>query len=126
MSNDGTAAISANAGSVLDCLWRRNSSVASEDTNRSRYSSECWNLSSLPGRKLSCGERRRKVGYLRAATFNGKSGDPMLSIEFFHFRGSFTKCLHPMATTKTDKTPNIMKLYLIIYLKIRRPQRKLL
>src|SRR5665213_3353290 len=76
MSNDGTAAISANAGSVLDCLWRRNSSVASEDTNRSRYSSECWNLSSLPGRKLSCGERRRKVGYLRAATFNGKSGDP--------------------------------------------------
>src|SRR5579863_7629985 len=76
MSNDGTAAISANAGSVPDCWWQRNSFVASEDTNRSRCSSECWNPSSLPGRKLSCGERHHKVGYLRAVTFNGKSGDP--------------------------------------------------
>ena len=33
-------------------------------------------LESLPSRRLSKGERRRKVSYTRAATFNGKSGDP--------------------------------------------------
>ena len=39
-------------------------------------SSENWKLWLLLRRRLSNGERRRRVGYARAATFNGKSGVP--------------------------------------------------
>jgi hypothetical protein len=37
-------------------------------------------LSHLPRRLLSISERRREVGYQRAATFNGKAGVPRLAV----------------------------------------------
>src|SRR5258708_748421 len=69
-------AINGSAGWVPGSWSRRSNSAGSKDTNKFPTFSENWKPSFHLGRRLSNGERRRKVGYARAATFNGKSGDP--------------------------------------------------
>src|SRR5258708_9219606 len=69
-------AINGSAGWVPGFWSRRSNSAGSKDTNKFPTFSENWKPSFHLGRRLSNGERRRKVGYARAATFNGKSGDP--------------------------------------------------
>jgi hypothetical protein len=49
---------------------------------------------------LSKGGRRRKVGYTRAATFNGKSGNSL--IEEHHFEGkSITEIANALGKSET-------------------------
>src|SRR5216684_1786434 len=72
-------AINGSAGWVPGSWSRRSNSAGSKDTNKFPTFSENWKPSFHLGRRLSNGERRRKVGYARAATFNGKSGDPVAS-----------------------------------------------
>src|SRR5260370_432635 len=69
-------AINGSAGWVPGFWSRRSNSAGSKDTNKFPTFSENWKPSFHLGRRLSNGERRRKVRYARAATFNGKSGDP--------------------------------------------------
>src|ERR1700693_5424733 len=69
-------AISESAGWGPVCWWLRNNFVASKDINRSQSFSENWRPWLLLSPRLSNTGRRRKVGYARAATFHGKSGDP--------------------------------------------------
>ena len=71
--------ISVSAGWGPGCWWRRSNSAGSRDTNRFPSFSENWKRWFRPSRRLSNGGRRRKVGYARAATFNGKSGDSLLT-----------------------------------------------
>src|SRR5579864_1865767 len=49
--------------------------VEFKDTNRSPSFSGNWRRWSPLSRRLSNGERHRRVGYARAATFHGVSGD---------------------------------------------------
>src|SRR4029077_20250352 len=75
-------AISVSAGWGRVFLWRRSYSAGCKDINRFPTFSENWNHSFHLKRRLSKGGRRRKVGYTRAATFNGKSGDSPNCIEY--------------------------------------------
>src|ERR1700676_4977091 len=56
--------------------WPRSNFVEFKDTNRSPSFSGNWRRCFPLGRRLSNGERHRRVGYARAATFHGVSGDP--------------------------------------------------
>src|SRR6202049_4152341 len=58
--------------------WPRSNFVEFKDTNRSPSFSGNWRRCFPLGRRLSNGERHRRVGYARAATFHGVSGDPLL------------------------------------------------
>src|ERR1700676_932081 len=55
--------------------WPRSNFVEFKDTNRSPSFSGNWRRCFPLGRRLSNGERHRRVGYARAATFHGVSGD---------------------------------------------------
>src|ERR1700676_4864453 len=57
--------------------WPRSNFVEFKDTNRSPSFSGNWRRCFPLGRRLSNGERHRRVGYARAATFHGVSGDPL-------------------------------------------------
>src|ERR1035437_4064284 len=72
--NAGTAATSGSAGWDRGSWSRRNSFAESRDTNRFRLSSKNWKLWRRLSRRLSNGERRRKVDHKGAATFNGVPG----------------------------------------------------
>src|ERR1035437_7508664 len=72
--NAGTAATSGSAGWDRGSWSRRNSFAGSRDTNRFRLSSKNWKLWRRLSRRLSNGERRRKVDHKGAATFNGVPG----------------------------------------------------
>src|ERR1019366_2683382 len=72
--NAGTAATSGSAGWDRGSWSRRSSFAGSRDTNRFRRSSKNWKLWHRLSRGLSNGERRRRVGYAGAATFNGVPG----------------------------------------------------
>src|SRR5215203_2609794 len=69
-------ATSGNAGWDPGCWWQKNNSDGSKDTSRSPIFLGNWKRS-LHLRRLSNGRRRRRVSYARAATFHGKSGDPV-------------------------------------------------
>src|ERR1700676_4209036 len=56
--------------------WPRSNFVEFKDTNRSPSFSGNWRRCFPLGRRLSNGERDRRGGYPRAATFPGVSGDP--------------------------------------------------
>src|SRR5260370_41893865 len=68
-------AISESAGWGPASWWPRSNSDGSRDTNKSPSFSEDWRRWFLLSRRLSNQGRHRKVGYARAATFNGESGD---------------------------------------------------
>src|ERR1035437_839202 len=72
--NAGTAATSGSAGWDRGSWLRRSSFAESRDTNRFRRSSKNWKLWRRLSRRLSNGERRRKVDHKGAATFNGVPG----------------------------------------------------
>src|ERR1700676_430846 len=55
--------------------WPRSNFVEFKDTNRSPSFSGNWRRCFPLGRRLSNGERHRREGYARAATFHGVSGD---------------------------------------------------
>src|ERR1700676_2353478 len=55
--------------------WPRSNFVEFKDTNRSPSFSGNWRRCFPLGRRLSNGERHRRVGFARAATFHGVSGD---------------------------------------------------
>src|SRR5689334_10120120 len=74
-------AISANAGWGPACWWPRSSSAGFRDTNRFLSFSENWRRWLCLSRRLSNAERRRRVSYARAATFNGESGDPQALVQ---------------------------------------------
>src|SRR5437879_11209939 len=71
-------AISESAGWGPASWWPRSNFAGCKDTNRFPSFSENWKRWFLPRRRLSNAGRRRRVSYARAATFNGKSGDPSL------------------------------------------------
>src|SRR3989454_10051191 len=71
-------AISESAGWGPASWWPRSNFAGCKDTNRFPSFSENWKRWFLPRRRLSNAGRRRRVSYARAATFNGKSGDPFL------------------------------------------------
>src|SRR3989442_15652239 len=70
-------AISESAGWGPASWWPRSNFAGCKDTNRFPSFSENWKRWFLPRRRLSNAGRRRRVSYARAATFNGKSGDPL-------------------------------------------------
>src|SRR5260370_31790608 len=70
-------AISESAGWGPASWWPRSNSDGSRDTNKSPSFSEDWRRWFLLSRRLSNEGRHRKVGYARAATFNGESGDSL-------------------------------------------------
>src|ERR1035437_397246 len=72
--NAGTVATSGSAGWGRGSWLRRSSFAESRDTNRFRLSSKNWKLWRRLSRRLSNGERRRKVDHKGAATFNGVPG----------------------------------------------------
>jgi hypothetical protein len=55
---------------IFGCWSRKSSFAGSRDTNRSRRSSRNWKLWRRLSRRLSNGERRRRVDHKGAATFN--------------------------------------------------------
>src|SRR6202790_1555588 len=57
--------------------WPRSNFVEFKDTNRSPSFSGNWRRCFPLGRRLSNGERHRRGGYARAATFHGVSGAPL-------------------------------------------------
>src|SRR2546422_11042382 len=69
-------AISESAGWGPASWWPRSNFAGCKDTNRFPSFSENWKRWFLPRRRLSNAGRRRRVSYARAASFNGKSGDP--------------------------------------------------
>src|ERR1035437_1337123 len=72
--NAGTVATSGSAGWGRGSWLRRSSFAESRDTNRPWLSSKNWKLWRRLSRRLSNGERRRKVDHKGAATFNGVPG----------------------------------------------------
>src|SRR6266404_268661 len=73
-------AISESAGWGPASWWPRSNFAGCKDTNRFPSFSENWKRWFLPRRRLSNAGRRRRVSYARAATFNGKSGDPLVRV----------------------------------------------
>lgn len=77
-------------------LVARSNFARSRDTNRFPSFSENWRRWFLPTRRLSNGERRRRVGYARAATFHGESGNPAIRSAVHIVRSSSSRiCLNP-------------------------------
>src|SRR5690348_7985245 len=70
------AGTSASAGWGPASWSRRNNSAGFKAINKFLLFLENWKLWPPPSRRLSNEGRRRKVGHARAATFNGKSGNP--------------------------------------------------
>src|SRR5260370_3397994 len=72
-------AISESAGWGPVYWWPRNNFDGSKGINRFQSFSENWRPWLLLSPRLSNAGGRRKVGYARAATFHGKSGDSLYS-----------------------------------------------
>src|SRR5258708_36022280 len=98
--------ISASAGWARACWSRRNNSVESRGIRSSHSCFASWKCSRRPRSQLSKGGKLRKVGYTRAATFNGKSDVPADLIEFFypngHFRSKKMEWLSYVSGTRKD------------------------
>src|SRR5690348_2309743 len=94
------AGTSASAGWGPASWSRRNNSAGFKAINKFLLFLENWKLWPPPSRRLSNEGRRRKVGHARAATFNGKSGNPSSSIS----RANGLECHKRHMTSVKDDT----------------------
>src|SRR5579864_3719727 len=80
--------------------------VEFKDTNRSPSFSGNWRRWSPLSRRLSNGERHRRVGYARAATFHGVSGD-----SGFYSQASFLPPIVEVHKALLNKVTDIISLW---------------